>query len=58
MLIKLVKDARITHKAGDVVDVPANVFAFLVSVGSGEPIAADGEPEKKPKAKTKAKAKA
>lgn len=56
MIIRLVKDARITHKAGDVVDVPDDVFNFLVSVGSGEPIAADGEPEKKTKTKTKAKA--
>lgn len=58
MLIKLVKDARITHKAGDVVDVPDDVFNFLVSVGSGQPVAADSDPEKKPKTKTKAKAKA
>lgn len=34
--VKLLRDARIMHKAGDVVDVtPAECF-FLVSVGSAE----------------------
>ena len=55
MLIKLVKDARITHKAGDVVDVPADVYNFLLSVGSGEPVAAEkAAPDKKKQTKAKA----
>lgn len=36
MKVRLLRDARIMHKAGDVIDVtPAECF-FLVSVGSAE----------------------
>lgn len=34
--VKLLRDARIAHKAGDVVDVTPADGAFLISVGSAE----------------------
>lgn len=39
MKVKLLRDARILHQAGDVVDVPPSVCDFLVSVGSAEVLA-------------------
>lgn len=42
MKVKLVRDARINHKAGEIVEVSPDEFNFLVSVGSAVP-----EPEKK-----------
>lgn len=46
MKVKLLRDARITHKAGEVVEVSPEVYTFLMSVGSAEPV-----PEKKKSAK-------
>ena len=34
MKVKLLRDARITHKAGEIVEVSPTEFQFLVSVGS------------------------
>lgn len=46
MKVKLIRDARIMHKAGDVVDVtPAECF-FLTSVGSAEELKEEKVAEK------------
>ena len=34
MKVRLLRDARITHKAGEIVEVSPSEFHFLVSVGS------------------------
>lgn len=38
MKVRLLKDTRITMKAGEIVEVSPSVYAFLVSVGSAEPV--------------------
>lgn len=38
MKVKLLRDARIAHKAGEVVETTPAEGAFLISVGSAEPI--------------------
>lgn len=47
MTVKLVRDARIKHKAGEIVEVSPEEANFLLSVGS----AVIPEPEKKKTAK-------
>ena len=49
MKVQLLKDARIKHKAGEIVEVSPEEFNFLVSVKAG--VAA----EEKPKRGTKKK---
>ena len=49
MKARLLKDARIIHKAGETVEVSPAEFAFLVAVGSAEPV----EEREKPKRTTK-----
>lgn len=39
MKVKLLRDARINHKAGEIVDVSPAEFHFLVSVGSAVEVA-------------------
>lgn len=39
MKVKLLRDARINHKAGEIVDVSPAEFRFLVSVGSAVEVA-------------------
>ena len=39
MRVKLLRDARINHKAGEIVDVSPAEFRFLVSVGSAVEVA-------------------
>lgn len=39
MKVKLLRDARITHKAGEIVEVSPTEFQFLVSVGSAVEVA-------------------
>lgn len=39
MKVKLLRDARITHKAGEIVEVSPAEFNFLVSVGSAVEVA-------------------
>lgn len=39
MKVKLLRDARINHKAGEIVDVSPSEFQFLVSVGSAVEVA-------------------
>ena len=34
MKVKLLRDARITHKTGEIVEVSPSEFQFLVSLGS------------------------
>lgn len=48
MRAKLLKDARIRHKAGEIVEVSPAEYNFLVSVGAAVPVA-------RPKEETKAK---
>ena len=50
MKVKLTRDARILHKAGEVVDVTPEVAAFLVSVRSAvaaPPVQTKGKKGKK-----------
>lgn len=47
MKVRLLKDARITMKEGDTVEVSPSVGAFLLSVGSAEKV----EEKKKPTTK-------
>ena len=39
MKVRLLRDARITHKAGEIVEVSPTEFQFLVSVGSAVEVA-------------------
>ena len=39
MKVRLLRDARITHKAGEIVEVSPTEFQFLVSVGSAVELA-------------------
>lgn len=50
MKVKLLKNARINHKAGEIVEVSPTEYAFLTSLGSAVDAVAD-EPkvEEKPK---------
>ena len=47
MFVKLIRDSRIKHKAGETVDVSPEEAFFLLSVGS----AVKAEPEKPKKGK-------
>lgn len=49
MQVKLLRDARIKHNAGEVVEVSPEEFAFLVANHAAEPVAA--KPAKKTKKK-------
>lgn len=54
MKVKLLKDARITHNAGEVVDVTPVEGAFLVAVKSAVHCTGEEEPHRvKKKATTK-----
>jgi len=59
MMVRLIRDARITHKAGDIVEVSPAVYDFLVSTGSAEALTQAGPekpaPKKTPKRSTTAK---
>lgn len=48
MKVKLIRDARINHKAGEIVEVSPEVYNFLMSVGSAVRVE-----EKKPATKKK-----
>ena len=54
MKIRLLRDARILHKAGEIVDVSPAEFSFLKSVGSGVEVAVKA-PEKEPKTEKRTK---
>ena len=56
--VKLLRDARINHKAGEIVEVSPAEKAFLVSVGSAAEVAVkmpDVEPKTEKRATTKKK---
>ena len=53
MKIKLIKDTKITMKAGSIVDVPAPVYNNLVSLGAGVPVAGEAGTTTKRKRATK-----
>lgn len=38
MKVRLLRDARIKHKAGETVEVSSAEFNFLVSINSAEPL--------------------
>lgn len=38
MKVRLIKDARIKHKAGEIVEVSPAEYNFLTSVGVAEPV--------------------
>ena len=38
MLVKLTRDARIAHKAGEIVEVSPVVFQNMVTLGVAEPV--------------------
>jgi len=38
MKVRLLRDARINHKAGEIVEVSPVEFNYLVSIGSIEPV--------------------
>ena len=48
MKVKLLRDARINHKAGEIVEVSPAEGDFLLSVGSAEKIAQVAEKATKP----------
>ena len=54
MKVKLLRDARIRHKAGEIVEVSPTEYSFLVSVGSAVEVAVK-TPEKEPKTEKRAK---
>lgn len=61
MLIRLIRDARIHHKAGEIVDVSPAEYTYLVTTHSGVPVvtasAAKETPETDAPTKTTRKAK-
>ena len=61
MKVRLLRDARINHKAGEIVEVSPSEYGFLTSTGSAVPVSVKSadvktEIEKEPK-KTTRKAK-
>ena len=48
MRARLLKDARIRHKAGEIVEVSPAEYNFLVSVGSAESVREPKEEGQKP----------
>lgn len=61
MKVKLLRDSRIWHKAGDIVDVSPAECQFLTSVGSAVEVAVNASPvetaEKEPVKGTRKRAK-
>jgi len=53
MKVKLLRDARIWHKAGETVEVSPAEAQFLTSVGSAEDAAEEEKPAPKKAAKNK-----
>ena len=48
MKVRLTRDQRILHKAGETVEVSPAEYNYLISTGSARPVTAQaGEPEKK-----------
>ncbi len=57
MKVKLLRDARITHKAGEIVEVSPAEFNFLVSVGSAVEVAVNPPAKAETPEKTETKEK-
>lgn len=58
MKVRLLRDTRINHKAGEIVDVSPAEMAFLISVGSAAEVAVktpDAEPKTEKRVTTKKK---
>ena len=58
MKVRLLRDTRISHKAGEIVDVSPAEMAFLISVGSAAEVAVktpDAEPKTEKRVMTKKK---
>lgn len=53
--IKLLRDTRINHKAGEIVEVSPAELAFLISVGSAVEVAMK-TPDAEPKTEKRARA--
>ena len=55
MKVKLLRDARINHKAGEIVEVSPSEYGFLTSVGSAVPVSAMKSAEVKADVKAETK---
>ena len=55
MKVRLLRDTRISHKAGEIVEVSPAEMAFLVSVGSAVEVAMK-TPDAEPRTEKRAKA--
>lgn len=58
MRVRLLRDTRISHKAGEIVEVSPAEMAFLISVGSAAEVATkipDAEPRTEKRATAKKK---
>ena len=56
MKVRLLRDTKISHKAGEIVEVSPAEMAFLVSVGSAAEVATK-KPDAEPKTEKRATAK-
>ena len=54
MIVKLLRDSRIKHHAGEVVEVSPDEFKFLTSTGSAVEVAVNLPDAETPEKKTKA----
>lgn len=55
LTVKLLRDARIMHKAGEIVNVSPAEYNFLVSLGSAVPVSVKASAEPKTETKTEVK---
>lgn len=55
MRVELIRDARITHKAGEVVEVSPSEGEFLLNVGSAKRAEVEAVTDTEPKVETKRK---
>jgi hypothetical protein len=56
MLVKLLRDSKVIHKAGEIVEVSPAEYGFLLSVGSAEPVeSTEDKPAEKPTKRTSKK---
>lgn len=55
MKVILLRDQRILHKAGDIVEVSPEVYAFLISVGNARAVKEAPQTVKQEEAKPAAK---
>ena len=55
MKVRLLRDARINHNAGEIVEVSPVIYDFLVTTNTAEPVAVEAPQEEKPKRRTTTK---